>query len=1811
MKNLILIVAIAVLLIACGGGGGGGGGGGSSSQNSNFPIVSNFNIIPDETGVFISWENPARSDIKEVKVLWNAYKEEATQALPRTNQVVGILADDMPASKVNRYPDGDGFIIINATANIASTAGNNYRINMGESNVSGLSISGSPLNADYSYTFAIQLSFTGNTGPIQQPDIPSPEVPRFLEVNLDGDSFADSQDDDDDGDGALDTIDNCPITVNNNQLDTDNDTAGDLCDVDANGNGLIDIRTVAELNMMRANLTGESLAGDSSGCGGNNNITSCSGYELLDNIDINDLPDNATGSNWESIGSCGSGDSCDEATGVKFFNATFDGNDYNISNLRIQITEDTYGVGLFGAVASGSELRNVHIRKVNILASDGITASNVGALVGFGAGVRISNSAVHDGTIRGTTNVGGLVGIGTGGTILSSSAVLSYVKGTINVGGLIGVGAISTTIRSSHTEMNEVSGFYNIGGLVGSGSQSSVSSSSATIGLVDAKGPGDNNNNVNAGGLIGNAFDATLRSSRATIGSIRGVSNGVGGLVGSAWAANTASSMAIVGTISGGNFVGGFIGNAGGGLSQTRTSYAVTRRITSANSVGGLAGNGANSKIFNSYWDNTTTSFPNQPDIGLGSPQTTSSLQTPEDFSGIYASWSVGHCNPDTGEYRDGTAEGFIPAWDLGNSTQYPVLTCLPITPAEQRAISLDALATDTDRDGIVNYFDTDIDGDGLANTDDNCPLDFNSRQNDFDNDQEGDVCDVDSDIDGDSVFDAFDVDANGNGLIDIRTAVELNMIRANLTGESLAGDSNGCGGNNNITSCSGYELLYNIDLNDLPDDATGSNWESIGSCGSGDSCNEATGAEFFDATFASNDYNISNLRIRVTEDTYGVGLFGAVASGSELHNIHIRKVNILASNGITAVHVGALVGFGAGVRISHSTVHDGTIRGTINVGGLVGNGGNVIIRSSHVEINGISGTKNLGGIVGVVGQYALIVSSSAIIGTITGVEHIGGILGSTWQGSVHSSRATIGSIIASGTRIGGVVGDGFSAKVLSSAAVVGDISGASGVGGVVGNNQGGSSIIHYSYAIIRSIDASSVVGGLTGVINSADRVRSSYWDGDVVTFPRAASTAFGSPQTTSSLQTPEDFSGIYASWSVGHCNPDTGEYRDGTAEGFIPAWDLGNSTQYPVLTCLPITPAEQRAISLDALATDTDRDGIVNYFDTDIDGDGLSNTDDNCPLVLNSDQNNTYGGPDDEGDACDDTDADQVVDVVDNCPLIINADQLDHDQDMLGDVCDTDDDNDGVLDFAPNGITTSDNCRVAENTDQADRDNDAVGDVCDVDPDNNGLIDIATAAELDMLRNNLVGTGLSNVLGQQGDTMGCPNPDEGGCSGYELVANIDLLADGYSNWSPIGIADAPFTATFEGNNYNISNLDILSTLGNDKGLFGKIAGAVISNVHLVNVRIAAANSHRVGALVGYVLPTGDVSMITNSTAVGSSITGIGGVGGLVGDGQRVQITGSGATFDTITATGSRVGGLLGFGADANDANPVEIPGGGAQIYSSSATIGSISGLWNIGGLVGHADNTRIRNSVARVGTISAAGGNTGGLLGSAIFSNVNSSMAIVQSIAARRVTGGLIGAGTGARVTATAAIVDTISVSEVESAGLIAVVTLAAIKDSYAVTRNLMSTNIDSQGGLVAATLQNNPPTVNNSYWDNTTLIPPDDRDLLVSHAGTGTDVLNTTNNFAIGGIFEEWGKNYIDRTTGSLEELSTPPDITTESGTHTQAWNLDAFSDAFSDSSSDALPDSLTDHYPLLNFLPISLDEQNAAINSVLVGESPVPAR
>lgn len=128
--------------------------------------------------------------------------------------------------------------------------------------------------------------------------------------------------------------------------------------------------------------------------------------------------------------------------------------------------------------------------------------------------------------------------------------------------------------------------------------------------------------------------------------------------------------------------------------------------------------------------------------------------------------------------------------------------------------------------------------------------------------------------------------------------------------------------------------------------------------------------------------------------------------------------------------------------------------------------------------------------------------------------------------------------------------------------------------------------------------------------------------------------------------------------------------------------------TMYPLFFCgEPVgepscLPARTMTARPDAMVNGS------NYYTgmstgTDMDGDGIANATDNCPMIFNPIRpldNGVQADSDGDmiGDACDgiaadttDLDGDTIPNDVDNCPSVPNTDQSDRDMDMLGDVCD------------------------------------------------------------------------------------------------------------------------------------------------------------------------------------------------------------------------------------------------------------------------------------------------------------------------------------------------------------------------------------------------------------------------------------------------------------------------------------------------------------------------------------------------------------
>ena len=406
-------------------------------------------------------------------------------------------------------------------------------------------------------------------------------------------------------------------------------------DYDSDDDGLIEIRTLAQLDAMRHTLDGGVIPDDPAayvlafpapidrmGCG----LEGCSGYELMEDLDF-DTDGSGTAGAGDAYWNSGAGwapiglpDSLLFETFDTSFDTTFDGNDHAIANLFVNGGDFA---GLFGALGRSAVIRNLSLTDIDVTGED-----YVGGLVGQNFGTVIATRTT--GQVRGENAVGGLAGASeVSGSITRSSSFATArptspppilcpptcgpaSDGGAGAGGL--VGANGGIIRSSYAT-GDVTG-YPVGGLVG----------------------------WNRGGNISDSY-----ATGAVTGTL------VGGLVGRNDASSGVETSYATGRVSGNLDVGGLVGTNVGIITASYSTGPPSATPGMGSTVGGLVGDHESgfSATRYSYWDSTTS--------GIAGGQSTAALQGPTAYSGLYQNWN-----------RGGGADG---PWDLGTSAQYPALS--------------------------------------------------------------------------------------------------------------------------------------------------------------------------------------------------------------------------------------------------------------------------------------------------------------------------------------------------------------------------------------------------------------------------------------------------------------------------------------------------------------------------------------------------------------------------------------------------------------------------------------------------------------------------------------------------------------------------------------------------------------------------------------------------------------------------------------------------------------------------------------------------------------------------------------------------------------------------------------------------------------------------------------------------------------------------------------------------------------------------------------------------------------------------------
>jgi len=511
-------------------------------------------------------------------------------------------------------------------------------------------------------------------------------------------------------------------------------------DVDIDNDGLIEISTLEQLDLMRYDLAGTSLNGDSTGCP----ATGCNGYELVADLDFdtngNGIADEGDqfwngGEGWVPVGRGGS----------SRFTGNFIGNNYSIHNMMINNDSYSYS-GLFG-YTDNSTIKDLQI--LNAVISSG----GPGILAGRARNGVVFNVKVEGDLLSGYNYAGALIGTAAG-MIVEDVEVIGSVRYVDDSGVLRAVGGV-------------------IGAATGT-----------TLNRVSFSGELDSGEASFAGGIIGfsqfnNFISDALVDGRSIVGSASS-----GGIVGESWGVLEINNSLFLGNLSAGNEVDPIVADG----------YNYADQIT----------------VTGSYWDAEVSGIYAS---NYGEPRVSSELKCPTMPS---------DANCDTSLYQNWNET----IWFFGEAHDYP------------------KLIRDTDGDGIHDFFDVDIDNDGL---------------------------------------------------IEISTPEELDQMRNDLAGASLSGDSTGCP----TLGCNGYELVADINFdtnsNGVADRGDmfwndGKGWSPVG---------ESTSR--FTANFNGNNHVIRDIVVNNSRSSY-TGLFG-YAENSTM--INVKFINALINGNGPGVLVG------------------------------------------------------------------------------------------------------------------------------------------------------------------------------------------------------------------------------------------------------------------------------------------------------------------------------------------------------------------------------------------------------------------------------------------------------------------------------------------------------------------------------------------------------------------------------------------------------------------------------------------------------------------------------------------------------------------------------------------------------------------------------------------------------------------------------------------------------------------------------------------------------------------------------------------
>lgn len=236
---------------------------------------------------------------------------------------------------------------------------------------------------------------------------------------------------------------------------------------------------------------------------------------------------------------------------------------------------------------------------------------------------------------------------------------------------------------------------------------------------------------------------------------------------------------------------------------------------------------------------------------------------------------------------------------------------------------------------------------------------------------------------------------------------------------------------------------------------------------------------------FASNGSRIENVNITgsVNGDNYVGGLVGTLIN-SEV-NAATTQVMVQGDT-----HIGGMIGYSNNSSVN-AAISYGEVSGNEHVGGLIGYQDQSKMITYSTASGNVSGQSNVGGLIGASFNTAQMIRYTGATGNVSGDQNAGGLVGIySGEGVITDTYATGNVLSNNGTYIGGLVGRTTAGKIYKSYAL-GEVSGKTGIGGLVGRNDTDGHVIESFSA--GKVTGTSSYGGLVG--QNQGVVNASYWD--------------------------------------------------------------------------------------------------------------------------------------------------------------------------------------------------------------------------------------------------------------------------------------------------------------------------------------------------------------------------------------------------------------------------------------------------------------------------------------------------------------------------------------------------------------------------------------------------------------------------------------------------------------------------------------------------------------------------------------------